>query len=430
MIQKITVFIFGILMISCSYDQPQYNPIRDEINDDEQENNDDENDNSEEELVTDIDPDKDFDLVWSEDFDCSEAEFDKNWDSANGPQSWIECGRYRENVEISEGTMKIHNRKEYKNGQNWTSGSVSTKKYFKYGYFECKYKYAAATATNNSFWFHSQGEPIEGDKYEIDVNEGKYPNKVDVNLHHKSEPNWSKGESFYYGSQPGYSHQLETPIKTSKIRFSSTHGSYFHLKEFRIYGLSKNKIYPEPLSETADSDIPELENYAKKASIKVSGSYNNDQKSINLVDGSINTGFIFQNEGEKWAEFTLPQECWVGCIQLVNGYYSNSKWNSLISNYKIQYYDGNKWVDIGKLDVTEKYDFSEQYHTFGLKWTQDSIIYYVDRVAVRKIANEFCHSPSPIIISCAIIDWAGPITDAIDGTKMEVDYVKVYEQKK
>jgi hypothetical protein len=33
-------------------------------------------------------------------------------------------------------------------------------------------------------------------------------------------------------------------------------------------------------------------------------------------------------------------------------------------------------------------------------------------------------------LSLAIIKWAGEVTDAIDGTVMEVDYVRVYEKKK
>ena len=36
---------------------------------------------------------------------------------------------------------------------------------------------------------------------------------------------------------------------------------------------------------------------------------------------------------------------------------------------------------------------------------------------------------SPVWLSLAVIPWAGRITDAIDGTAMEVDYVRIYRKK-
>ena len=48
---------------------------------------------------------------------------------------------------------------------------------------------------------------------------------------------------------------------------------------------------------------------------------------------------------------------------------------------------------------------------------------------LRREKNEFCHGPAPVWLSLAIIAWAGPITDAINGTAMEVDYVRMYERK-
>jgi len=37
-----------------------------------------------------------------------------------------------------------------------------------------------------------------------------------------------------------------------------------------------------------------------------------------------------------------------------------------------------------------------------------------------------CHRAAPVWLSLAIMKWAGPVTDAIDGTSMDVDYVRVY----
>ena len=48
---------------------------------------------------------------------------------------------------------------------------------------------------------------------------------------------------------------------------------------------------------------------------------------------------------------------------------------------------------------------------------------------LRRVKNEFCLSPSSVWLSLAVIPWAGRITDAIDGTAMEVDYVRIYRKK-
>jgi hypothetical protein len=48
---------------------------------------------------------------------------------------------------------------------------------------------------------------------------------------------------------------------------------------------------------------------------------------------------------------------------------------------------------------------------------------------MRSMKNEFCHSPAPVYLSEAIINWAGEVTDSIDGTSMVVDWVRVYQPK-
>jgi hypothetical protein len=45
------------------------------------------------------------------------------------------------------------------------------------------------------------------------------------------------------------------------------------------------------------------------------------------------------------------------------------------------------------------------------------------------VKNEICLSPSSVWLSLAVIPWAGRITDSIDGTAMEVDYVRIYRRK-
>jgi beta-glucanase (GH16 family) len=73
-------------------------------------------------------------------------------------------------------------------------------------------------------------------------------------------------------------------------------------------------------------------------------------------------------------------------------------------------------------------NLGKEFHTYGLQWSKDSLIYYFDGKPLRKMKNDFCLSPAPVYLSEAIIPWAGEVTDAIDGTQMEVDYVRIYER--
>ena len=186
--------------------------------------------------------------------------------------------------------------------------------------------------------------------------------------------------------------------------------------------------YPDPLSETADRDVAGLQNFATPATIRVSGSLNNTDP-YSMVDGKITTSWISQAEGEKWIEMNLVAPSKIGCIQFVNGWLDNGNWTGLISDYKLQYHDGNQWVDIATKNVENDFNFADEFHTYGLEWTKEYIIYYFDRREIRRIENEFCYSEAPVILSSAIISWDGPVTDAIDGTQMEVDYVRVYKRK-
>ena len=131
-------------------------------------------------------------LAWSDEFDYKAVDgldpaFTKNWVSANKSyHDKMECGRWPKNVEVSDGTLKLKQFKENPplEGQKWSSGSVHTKDTFGYGRYEASFKYAAAAGLNQSFWLMTPGEDIhQNHGYEIDVNEGHYPNFIHTNLH-------------------------------------------------------------------------------------------------------------------------------------------------------------------------------------------------------------------------------------------------------
>lgn len=231
--------------------------------------------------------DKSWRLIWADEFNYSNREeLLLEWEAQNAPTTHTLCSRWEENIEVTdEGTVKLINRKENRGGQEWTSGSMWTRRNFKYGYFECRYKYAGGTGTNNSFWLMTRVEdsnPTHGKRFEIDINEGHYPCKVNTNIH-----NWSDD-------------------------YTDSEGNVQHPKNPQSF------------------DYPSI-------------------------------------------------------------------------------------------------DFSREYHVFGLEWTEKELIFYLDRKEIRRVKNDFCLSPAPVMLSLAIITWAGEITDQIDRTFMEIDYVRVYK---
>ena len=231
-------------------------------------------------------PDGKWTLLFKDEFDGADKELDKAWEFQNGPSGHILCSRWRENALVTNGLLRLQAKKEERAGQSWTAASMWTKTKFMYGYFECRYKYAKAKGTNNSFWIMTRGrseakvqgaqgtKAIEG-QFEIDINEGHYPDSINMNIHNWSGKHWSK---------------------------------------------SKEK--------------------------KVEGA--------NLAD---------------------------------------------------------------------------EFHTYGLEWNKVELIWFFDGKEIRREKNTLCHKAAPVWLSLAIIKWAGSVTDAIDGTSMDVDYVRIYQKE-
>lgn len=380
-------------------------------------------------------------LQWSDEFDYADAKLDEQWISQNSASTHILSSRWRENAVVKDGTLKLINRKEKRGGNDWTSGNIWTKRHFQYGYFECRYRYAAAEGTNNSFWLMTQGKVPAGKKaFEIDINEGHFPNEVNTNIHNwsdikvvngkKTHPSSSK--SFSFGVRPDVSIQLEIPVKTRRVRLISNNGSHFHIGEFRIYNVNPAG-YPQALSKTADKDKPSLVNFAREKGTRISASGSHKPGSNTaplLVDGDITKRWVTNIDGVKSVKFTLAGERQIGCVQFVQGWPDKGSWRGMMDNYRIEYHNGSKWVAMAQFDINQgNYNFARDYQTYGLEWSEKELIFYFNGKEIRREKNAFCHSPAPIWLSLAIIPWGGKITDAIHGTAMEVDYVRVYQRK-
>lgn len=398
-------------------------------------------------------------LTWSDEFDYPDEKLDEKWVSQNGPSGHILCSRWRENARVENGTLKLLNRKEKRGGQDWTSGSLWTRQDFQYGYFECRYRYAAAEATNNSFWIMSRKEesqiqkgtsfattrPARGAHFEIDINEGHYPAAVNTNIHNWSDlvevngkkRSRSNPRSFPMGTRPDRVVQLEAPVTTSRVRLISDQADRFHIRELRVLGTNRGKGFPSIFKPTTGAESEPID-FARDPGNKVTVSglyvppadYAGNNEVANLTDNNPGTSWIAQQDGQKFVEIEFPEPRTIGCVQFLNGWQEGANWRGLLSSYAVQYHNGTDWVDLQRFDVrTGEVDFSRDFHVFGLDWNETDLVFYVDGKEIRRVKNEFCHSPAPVWLSLAIISWHGKVTDAIDGTAMEVDYVRVFQRE-
>ncbi len=75
------------------------------------------------------------------------------------------------------------------------------------------------------------------------------------------------------------------------------------------------------------------------------------------------------------------------------------------------------------------YDLSEDYHTYGLEWNPDELIYYFDNKEIARYKNENAHIPLFVYLSSAILSWAGSVAgEEADGSAQIVDYVRVWQR--
>jgi beta-glucanase (GH16 family) len=74
-------------------------------------------------------------------------------------------------------------------------------------------------------------------------------------------------------------------------------------------------------------------------------------------------------------------------------------------------------------------DLSKDFHVYAVAWNEKELTYYFDGREVDRKPNAKAHLEVPVMFSTAVITWAGPVTDALDGKSMDVDWVRVYRRK-
>jgi len=98
----------------------------------------------------------------------------------------------------------------------------------------------------------------------------------------------------------------------------------------------------------------------------------------------------------------------------------------------------NHVIGTQKSNIIEVPDCSEKYHVYGLEWSADSIKISIDNKVYFRFANEHSYDAWPfdnkmhLLLNIAVGgDWGGQkgVDEKIWPQRMEIDYVRVYQQK-
>lgn len=133
-----------------------------------------------------------WELAFSDEFNGDRLDTNV-WRSAQG-ESWgrLLSARFPENAVVADGLLRLVTRKENRGGKEWTTAMISTRNFRqKFGYWESRYRYAAATGLNQAFWMHAATKD-KSQGFEIDVNEGHYPADVNATVHQNGLPSISR----------------------------------------------------------------------------------------------------------------------------------------------------------------------------------------------------------------------------------------------
>lgn len=384
-----------------------------------------------------------WNLVFDESFDGPADAWKQNWIADAQAHKHILSSRWPENVSVADGNLLLTAKKENRGGQAWTAGSVWTKQQFQYGYFEARYRYAGAPGLNNSFWLMNNAKGVDKalvesgqfTVFEIDVNEGHYPNKVSTNIHRWTPKHSADSRSIVLGARSQASFPLEIPVQTNRLRLVVRDVSRTSIGEIRAYAPTKAG-YPAMVDE-AGSPLPvpaDRENLLAGARASANSQLRPEFPAANVVDGQVsNTSRWVGADGEAGkhelvVEWDEPVD--LGCIQIFSGWQNKGEWTQGLSDFTLQYWKDGAWVDIAdsRGSGAASYNLSENFHTYSLLWTPTELVFYFDGKEIRREPNVFCHHPSPVFLSLAVIHWAGPVTDQIDGTSQIIDYVRIWQK--
>ena len=188
--------------------------------------------------------DEEWTLTFNDEFLGDSLNWDV-WQSDASAPGHIMSSRWPENAEVHDGNLYLVNRKEERAGKSWTSGSVWVNPdVFRqaYGYWEARYKISGASGVNNSFWMITNSKQVTDPKqqFELDINEGHYPNKVNTNYH-----SWYTGDRIQHSETYKSQYDLSADYHTYALEWNPDELIYYF--DGQVIATKKNENATVPL---------------------------------------------------------------------------------------------------------------------------------------------------------------------------------------
>lgn len=123
-----------------------------------------------------------YTLAWHDEFDGAALNL-KEWQIRTGTR--YASKNLAANVRVEGGCLKLDVKKEAAGDSEYTSGGVISKREFKYGYYEARFRVPKGAGWHTSFWMMKNSSGQTGNRQEIDVCEqdSKDLKSYGMNLH-------------------------------------------------------------------------------------------------------------------------------------------------------------------------------------------------------------------------------------------------------
>lgn len=132
-----------------------------------------------------------YQLAWHDEFDGGKVNT-ADWDYRTDSKHW--STQKPENVTVADGKLFLHVKKEEAGDKHYTGAGLITKKAYKYGYYEARFKVPPGAGWHTSFWMmkhdRAGGTNPKDTAQELDVceNDSVNPGSYGVNTHKWNPP--------------------------------------------------------------------------------------------------------------------------------------------------------------------------------------------------------------------------------------------------
>lgn len=176
-----------------------------------------------------------YSLIWQDEFD-GQALNKSEWNLRTGER--FASINKAENVSVADGMLRIALKKQKAGKLDYTSGGVISKREFKYGYYETRFRSPPGVGWHVSFWMMKNSGKSEGNRQEIDVceHDTKDQTSYGTNLHiHSSEHKGLAGRRVKTADLSAGFHTLGCEFRPTEIR------QYFNGKLIGVWNATSFK---------------------------------------------------------------------------------------------------------------------------------------------------------------------------------------------